>query len=183
MSLCGLAEEMEVFGHEGGQFIRIVPEMVKQVLDGRPKFAERGVEAVPGDVLPQKLPESLDQVEVGRIGGQEQQGNLKFLGEGLHAIGALLAGIVEDDEDGDVGMRCPEFVEQLTHHLGIARDRVLDSDEGLIIGGVGPKHIEATPARVGLQFHRPVTLDPAVARHRLMQYMGGIHKIQAPRWP
>ena len=76
-------------------------------------------------------------------------------------------------------MRRTQFLEQLADHLGITRDRILDRDEGLIIGGIGPKHVEATPARIRLQFHRSVAFDPALARHRLMQEVGGIHKIEA----
>ena len=67
MSLCGLAKQVEILGHERGQFIGVVAKVVQQVLDSRAKFAKGSVEAVPRDVFAEKLPEAFDQVEVGRI--------------------------------------------------------------------------------------------------------------------
>jgi hypothetical protein len=47
----------------------------------------------------------------------------------------------------------------------------------MVVGRIGPKHIEAIPARVGLEFNCPGALDPAASRHGVMQQMGSVHEI------
>lgn len=185
MSLCGLAEEVEVFSHERGEFIGVVPEVVQDTLDGDTKLRKGRVEAIAGDVRAQKLPESLDQVEIRGVGRQEQQGNVEFLRQFLHPMRALVAGIVPHHEDGDgtVGMGHTECVQQLADHLGITRHRILNHHEGLVVGGIGPTHVEAIPAGIGLQFHGAFPFDPAVSRDGLMQQVRRIHKIDPTRWP
>lgn len=68
MSLCSLAEEVEVLGHERGEFIGVVPQVVQDTLDGDTKFRKGRVKAIAGDVLAQKLPEALDQIEIRGVG-------------------------------------------------------------------------------------------------------------------
>jgi hypothetical protein len=51
----------------------------------------------------------------------------------------------------------------------------------VVIEGIGPKHVEATPAGIGLQFERPLALDPALGRHRIVEQMGSIDKIDPTR--
>lgn len=87
--------------------------MVQDTLDGHTKLGKGGVEAIAGDVLPQKLPEAIDQVEIRGVGRQEQQRDLEFLGQVLHPLRTLIADIVQHHEDGDgtVGMGHAELVE------------------------------------------------------------------------
>jgi hypothetical protein len=51
----------------------------------------------------------------------------------------------------------------------------------VVIGRIGPKHTEAIPARVGLQFDGRPTFDPAEARYGIMQEVRCIDKIDF--WP
>ena len=113
MSLCGLAEEVEVLGHERGEFIGIVPQVVQNALDGRTKRRKGRVEAVPRHMFAKELPEALDQVQIRGGGGQKHQGDREFLGQFLHPMRTLGAGSVQHHKDryGAVGMSRPEFLE------------------------------------------------------------------------
>ena len=59
------------------------------------------------------------------------------------------------------------------HHRRCALDR----DEGMVIGRISPKYVEAIPARIGLQFDRRTTFDPALRRHCVMQQVGRVDKV------
>lgn len=99
MSLCRLAEEVEGFGHQGAEFVGIGGEIVEYLHDRRTKRREGGVVGGAGGVLAQKLPEALNQVEIGRIGREKEQCNAQLGGQRLDDLGALIAGIVQHDQD------------------------------------------------------------------------------------
>jgi hypothetical protein len=50
----------------------------------------------------------------------------------------------------------------------------------VVIGRIGPKHIEAIPARIGFQFDGSSAFDPALTGHCVMQQMRGIDKVDFP---
>ena len=47
----------------------------------------------------------------------------------------------------------------------------------MVVGRIGPKHIEAIPAGVGLEFNGRRALDPATSWHGVVQQMGSVDKI------
>jgi len=65
----------------------------------------------------------------------------------------------------------------LNHALGITRLATFQADQVLAIGRIGPKDVEAIPARVCLQLHGMLALDPSAARNGRVQQMSGIQKI------
>jgi hypothetical protein len=70
-----------------------------------------------------------------------------------------------------------QLVEQTAYHLCIARRRVLDRNQTVVVGGISPKYVEAIPARVGRQLHSMVPFDPAVTWHGVMEQMRRVDKI------
>jgi len=71
--LPSLAKQVEVLGHQRGEFICVAAEIGQQLLNGRSKLCKGRVVGVAHNLLAQELPEPLDQVQIRRVGWQIQQ--------------------------------------------------------------------------------------------------------------
>ncbi len=62
-----------------------------------------------------KLPQPLNQIEIGGISGQVQHFDAQRRGEGLHQGTALIAGVIQDDRDRQPRIRPCQQPQQLAH--------------------------------------------------------------------
>src|SRR5689334_19843003 len=85
--------------------------------------------------------------------------------------------IIEHEQQPLAWVGGTNLSEQLYDALAITRFPALQADEVTGIGGIGPKDIEAVPARGGLQLHRLATFDPALAGDGGMQQVRSIEEI------
>src|SRR5215217_2225262 len=69
------------------------------------------------------------------------------------------------------------LVQQLCDPLAITRLAAFQTNQVTLIGRIGPKNVEAIPARVGLELDRLPTLDPALAGDGSMEQVRGIEKV------
>jgi len=76
-----------------------------------------------------KLPQPLDEVEVGRIRGQEQQLDPQLLCHGLYERTALIAGIVQHHGDRHAQGERGQAMEELADTLGVDVGGVGDRDD------------------------------------------------------
>src|SRR5262249_52578641 len=92
---------LELMDKQGGGFLlRVSCHLVEAVVDGRLELLE-GIK--PGGVqglLANESPQAFDEVEVWRVGGQEQQADSQFLRQRLHQHAALIRGIVQHHRNG-----------------------------------------------------------------------------------
>ena len=58
-------EELETFSHQRRQLLMIGSDVVQNLLNRRPKFGKGGVVAIARHLALEKLPEPLDQVQIG----------------------------------------------------------------------------------------------------------------------
>lgn len=84
---------------------------------GEEVFVVGGVEALFFD----PLPVAFDEVEVGRVGGEEFEFDAEGFCVGLDELAALVAGVVEEEGDGDFqrGVEGGELVEQRADAGGV----------------------------------------------------------------
>lgn len=88
-------EQLEVLGHQRGEFVTIAREVVQDLLNRRAKLRKGRVEAIAGDFALQELPESLDQIEIGRVRRQIEQVDAAIVRRIGDRIGMVVRGIVE----------------------------------------------------------------------------------------
>jgi hypothetical protein len=168
---------LKALGQEARELLAVGSDVVEDVLDRGAKLGEGGVIAIAGHLALEKLPETLDQVQVRRVGWQKQQLDAQFLGSCLHWRGVVVGRIVEHQQETLAWIGTPDQVQQVDDPLGITRLPSLPTDEVLVVGRIGPKDVEAIPAGVGRQRHRRGPLDPAAARQRGVQEVCGIQEV------
>src|SRR3954463_1289270 len=92
-------EDVELLGHQAVQFRAVAIEMIQHLAHRILHRLERLVPAVQR-LLPQELPEPLDQVQVGRVGRQEYQVELTMPGQPLlHHRLAVVAGVIQVQDE------------------------------------------------------------------------------------
>lgn len=86
--------------------------------DGLGEAVEVGVVFGVEALLFDELPEPFNEVEVGRVGGQEEQLDAQGGGVLNHDVTALIAGIVQDDGEGEVQTEGGQLREEFTDLRG-----------------------------------------------------------------
>jgi hypothetical protein len=172
---CG--EELETLGHKRRQLLAIGRDVVQNVLDCLAKLRKGRVVAIARHLSFQKLPEPLDQIEIGRIGWQIQQLDPQPFGCFTNRTCMIVGCIIEHNQQPLAWIGCSYLLQQLRDPLGITRLATLQANQIARVGRIGPKDVEAIPARVGLELHAMPTLDPALARYGSMQQVRGIEKV------
>ena len=88
--------------HTGREFMAKLGESVKEIEDGRFKRALGAVKGGINDFLAQKFPQTLDEVQIGRVRGQEDL-HKGFIGQpSVEDLVLVVAGVVADDMHGTV---------------------------------------------------------------------------------
>jgi hypothetical protein len=127
-------------------------------------------------LLLDKLPEALDQIQIRRVGREEKKFNMQLSGQPLDEAAVLIAGIIQNKGDGQIGKRSCQLIEQSGHRLRVNVTGVGDSYQ-LSGGGVqGAEEIEALPARKG--FDKKPDKGSQETKKRLQDKMGRIHEKQ-----
>ena len=71
-----------------------------------------------------KLPESLNQIEVWRIGGKEKKFETQVSGQILDKLAMLIAGIVQDKSNGQIKEGSGQLAQQCSDSVRIASDEL-----------------------------------------------------------
>jgi len=93
--------------------------IVQATLDGVHEGTEVGGVLGIQALLFDELPQSLDEIEIGGVRGEEQPLDVKFLGVRFDEFAAGITGIVQDDRDGQVQRQGRQLVEPLADAQGI----------------------------------------------------------------
>ncbi len=94
---------METGSHEGRQFLAMFGGDVAQAtIDDVAEFGEGYVVATVEDIACDELPETLNEVRVERIRGQELPSDAECLGEVHHEGAVLITSVVEYQCDGSL---------------------------------------------------------------------------------
>ena len=92
-----------------------------------------------------ELPESLDEVQIGRVGRQVDQLDLQRFGHFSHHGALLISGVVQNQTDRHANICLGDLPEQLTH-TGCVDVRIIGHGYQFMRDGVqSTKHIEALP--------------------------------------
>ncbi len=127
----------------------MVSDVVEDVLHGAPKGRKGGVIAIARHFALEVLPEALNQVQIRRIGRQIEQFDPQCL-RCLRDWGRLIVRrVVQHDQEPPPWIGGADLLEQLRDPLGITRLPAFQGDQALVVGGIGPKHIEAIPTGIG----------------------------------
>src|SRR4051794_20051853 len=89
----------------------------------------------------------------------------------------IVGRIVEHNQQPLAWIGRSYLVQQLCDPLAITRLAAFQANQVTLVGRIGPKNVEAIPARVGLELHCRTTLDPALAGDGSMEQVGGIEKV------
>lgn len=93
-----------------------------------------------------KLPQALNQIEIGRVRGQVEQFDAQGCGEGLHQGTALIARIVQDEGDRQPRVRSGQYLQQLADRRGGNVGEIGDREEFMRGGMQSRQDIEALAA-------------------------------------
>lgn len=157
----------------------MVSDVVEDGLRGAPKGGKRAVIAIACNLPLQLFPEVLNQIQVRRIGREIEQFDPQRAGR-LHDRRRLVVGrVVQDHHEPPPRIGSPNLVEQLRDPLGSTRLPAFQGDQALVVGGIGSKHIEASPTGIGAQRHGLSVFDPPLTRHRCVQEVGRIEEVHA----
>ena len=161
---------MEVEGHQSDEFSAIVGQVVQHPRDGRLHRLE-GVMPAAQRFAAHEFPEAFDEVEIGRIRGQELEDEdyvllPLLLDPRTHQLGVMVLGIVEI-EDKLPGRRLAgaDFFHQGDQRLGVEGGfGDADIEIFLALGAESTQDIEAVPAAAdtnleALAFEQPARED------------------------
>lgn len=148
-------ERLEFEREEGFQGLPVAGvDTVEAVLNGSHELLGSGVVFAIEAILLDKLPQPLNEVEVGRITRQEQQLDVPRLGVVDDPPAMLVRGVVEHQRDGTQGtVQGPEFVQQLANRLGVDERPVGQADQLACHGVEGTEYIEPLAPGGGLEKH------------------------------
>lgn len=117
------------------------------VADRLAERAKVGVVFRVQDLLLDELPESLDEVQIGRVGGQVHQLDLQRFGQFSHDGALLISRVVEDQTDRHASIRLGDLPQQFTH-TGCVDVRIIGHGYQFVRDRVqGAQDIEALSAR------------------------------------
>jgi len=89
----------------------------------------------------------------------------------------IIGRVIEHNQQPFAWVGGSNLSEQLYDSLAITRLPALQADEVMVIGRIGPKNVEAIPARVCLELDSVPALDPALARDGGMEQVRGIQEV------
>src|SRR5262245_10557064 len=158
---------LELMDKQSGGFLLMVScHLVEAIVDGRLELLE-GIK--PGGVqglLADESPQAFDEVEVWRVGGQEQQADSQFLRQRLHQHAALIRGIVQHHRNGHPQAGGRQGSQQRANRRGrdvplvahpdhVVRDRVERPQDVVTLAPCGRTHEHASQAPEGTQERGP----------------------------
>ena len=148
-------ERLEFEREEGFQgWLVAVVDPAEAVLNGGHELLGSGVVFAVEANLIDKLPQPLNEVEVGRVTRQEQQLDVPCLGVVDDPPAMLVRGVVEHQRDGTHrAVQGPEFVQQLADRLSVDERPVGQADQLARHGVEGAEYIEPLASGGGLEKH------------------------------
>ena len=109
-------------------------EPVKEIQDGRFELALGAKERRVDNLLAQKLPPALNQVQVGRIGRQEDLHEVFFIQLGVEYLVFVVAGIIADDRHRALGVGGEQLLVEPLGTLGVDAVGLIEMDQGGVVG-------------------------------------------------
>ena len=118
-------------------------DLVKKISDGLVETFGRVEIPTVEDFLFDKLPEPFDDIEIGGVRREKKQGDVEATGKGNDSATVLIACVVEDQRDGDVGIFLPELEEECHDHFSVDIG-IIDQGGKLLGDGIdSPEDIDA----------------------------------------
>lgn len=140
--------------HEGFEFRAVGGrELIQAVVDGGSEIGEGVVMAAVQGFFLEELPQAFDQVQVGRVTGQEQQFDGQARGEVLHEGAALIACIVQHQRDRAGEVPCGDLLQQFAHRCRGDVGRVANRQDFVSHGVPGGQHVVAVATGCGADEH------------------------------
>jgi hypothetical protein len=102
---------------------------IERFFDGRLKLTKRRVIATVERSTLGELPQPFDQIQVRRIGGEEQQGDPQLLRQLLDRRIALVTGVVEYHRDRSRETNCGDLSQEFAHCCGVDDRRIGHGDQ------------------------------------------------------
>lgn len=94
-----------------------------------------------------KLPQALNEVQIGRIAREEEKFDIQRRRQRHDDLTSLITRVVKDDGDGDGKASAGDAVKQIANAVGVNVGIVGDQDEFMRDGVKSPQHIEALTPR------------------------------------
>jgi len=158
---------LEIVGHERLEFRAVFGrDVIQATVDRGTEFGEGVVVAAVEHVAFDELPQAFDQVEVGRIRGQELQLDVERRRQVDHQRAVLIAGVVEHQGDRAWQLEGGDLAQQFTHRVRRHRAGGRDADELIRHGVPGTQHAVAFAARGPANEQTPQT--PQTAQERAL---------------
>ena len=165
----GLASgnQMEIERQQSRQLVAILGQVVEDLRNRCLHGLERVMPAAQR-LLAYELPQTFDEVEIGRIGGQELEHEHDALVAQLfdvcgHQFGVLVFGVVQvEDELVDRRLPSADFVHEGDDGLGVERSLGdTDIEVLVILGAQGAEHVEAVAAAADAHVEALAAEQPA----------------------
>jgi hypothetical protein len=157
---------VELFCHERSQFVGIVGQVVEHAGNG---LLHRFKGVVPGaqGMFADKLPQSFDQIQVGRIGrdvGQDQRDTFVVLlgNPFLELAGVLITSVVQMEDDFLAGMLGVDFLQEFDDvGVGNGAAGLTHVDVVAILGTVSAQDVEAFASAAYAEVQTLAAQEPA----------------------
>jgi hypothetical protein len=111
-----------------------------------------------------ETPEPLNQIEIGRIGGQKEELDAQLAGPLEHEPAALIARIVQHQGNRGAEAKDGDLLEQFAHADGVDVALIGHGNELVSDGMQSSQHIEALSATRSAHQHASETPEPAQIR-------------------
>jgi hypothetical protein len=153
-------------------------QLAERVLNGGLEGGEVGVILAVHAVPLEEPPQALDQVQVGRVTGQVQQGQGQLGGQRLDHLVPLVSGVVQDHGHRTHQLLRRNRPEQLAHGVGVHNGRVRDRQECPGDRVPGTEHVEPLAPTGGPDEHPQDR--PQAAQVRPVHAVGRVHEQHVP---
>jgi hypothetical protein len=145
---------------------------VEVLLDRRLKRSERRMVAAVEGASFEELPQTFDQVQVGRVRGQEQERDPQLNCQRLHRSVPLIAGVVQYQGDRSGETRRGDLSQQFAHRLGVDDRGVRHGDQFARHRVPSSEHVE--PLTTRSRADEDSLKRPQAAQERPEYEMGGV---------
>ena len=164
---------LELAGHEELEFLAVFDrDVCEATVDRGAEIGERIVVAAVKDIAFDKFPESLDQVEVGRIRRLERQPHIERRREVHDQRAVLIASVIQHESDWSFPAEGRDLAEQFAHRVRGHGAGGRDADER--IRHRVPSSQDAISLAARGSANKQTTLAPQAALERALNEVGRI---------
>lgn len=149
-------------------------DLGQTTIDGGAEVGKRTVMATIQYLFLDEFPQSLNQIQIGRIRGQELQVDAQRPGQLHHQITMLIACIVQHQGDRSLQPQCLDLPEQITHGFRVHRGGRRNTDQFMRDRVPGAQDAVTLAPRTATDEQAHHT--PDTTQERSHDHMGRVHK-------